>query len=271
MKKLLALSILAIFTLTAVGVEDADARRFGSGSSFGKSRTFKQPTQQRTAQQKASPINTQRGSAGTGMMGMLGGLALGGLLGAMFFGGAFEGINLFDIVIFAILGFILFRMFSSRSRRMQPMAYPEQSNGGQRDFGGFSEAQGQAVKPEIDEQFFLGAAKDIFVRMQAAWDKKDMNEIRGFCTPEVASRIEMEMNELGEKTTQTEVATLDAAISDTWVESNLEWAAVHFTAMIKEEEDGAETATHEVQEHWIFQHDLNSDDPTWYLAGIQQS
>jgi len=272
MKKLLALSILAIFTLTAVGVENAEAKRFGSGMSFGKSRTYKQPVQPRTTQQKATPTNTQRGYAGTGMMGMLGGLALGGLLGAMFFGGVFEGVNLFDIVIFGLLGYFLFRMLANRSRRMQPMAYSGQTGGSQQGFSGFdaSPAQGQAVTPEINEQFFLGAAKDIFVRMQAAWDKKDMDEIRGFCTPEVANRIEMEMNGLGEKTTQTEVATLDAAISDAWVESNLEWAAVHFTAMIKEEEDGAETATHEVQEHWIFQHDPNSDDPTWYLAGIQQ-
>jgi len=43
-----------------------------------------------------------------------------------------------------------------------------------------------------------------------------------------------------------------------------------FISKIREEEEGSETVTHEVQEHWIFRHDPNSDDPTWYLAGIQQ-
>lgn len=98
-----------------------------------------------------------------------------------------------------------------------------------------------------------------------------MDEIRAFCLPEVANRIELEMSNLGAKTTETEVATLNAEITDAWVESNLEWVAVHFTAMIQEKETGSETTTDEVQEHWIFQHDPSSEDPTWYLAGIQQS
>lgn len=271
MKKLLLLSILTIFTLSAIGIEEADARRFGSGMSFGKSRIFKQPAQQRAVPKKTAP-NTQRGAARTGMMGMIGGLALGGLLGAMFFGGAFEAINLFDIIIFGILAYILLKMMAGRARRQPGFAggQPQQ----QFDmFGGSAQetsVQGQAVTPDIDHDFFISAAKEIFMRMQAAWDNKDINEIRGFCTPEVASRIEVEMNLLGEKTNQTEIATLHAEIMDSWVESSLEWVAVYFTAMIREEEDGVETATHEVQEHWIFQHDPGGDDPTWYLAGIQQ-
>ncbi|MFC1545980.1 Tim44 domain-containing protein [Pseudomonadota bacterium] len=276
MKKLLVLSIMAIFTLTMVGVEEADARRFGGGSSFGKSRMFKQPTQQRTTTQKTTPANTQKGSARTGMMGMIGGLALGGLLGAMFFGGAFEGLNFFDILIFGVLLFILFKFFGRKARNS--MAYADGHSGREQQstglFGGGGEAepvQGHAVTPDIDQEFFLGAAKDIFMRMQIAWDAKDMEAIRGFCLPEVANRIELEMSNLGDKTTETEVATLNAEITDAWVESSFEWVAVHFTAMIQEKESGSETTSNEIQEHWIFQHDPASEDPTWYLAGIQQS
>ncbi|MCF7820896.1 MAG: 39S ribosomal protein L45 [Mariprofundaceae bacterium] len=275
MKKLLVLSMVAIFTLTMVGVDEADARRFGGGSSFGKSRMFKQPTQSATTTRKATPANTQKGSARTGMMGMIGGLALGGLLGAMFFGGAFEGINFFDILILGGLLFILFRFLGRRARGANAMAFAGNQQSSNGLFGGGAgegaPVQGHAVTPDIDTEFFLAAAKSIFVRMQAAWDKKDMDEIRGFCLPEVANRIELEMSGLGEKTTETEVATLNAEITDAWVESGLEWVAVHFTAMIQEQESGIETTSAEVQEHWIFQHDPNSDDPTWYLAGIQQS
>jgi len=273
MKKLFILSILAAFTLAAVGVEDADARRFGGGSSFGKSRMAKQPTQ-RVAPKKATPANTQKGSARTGMMGMIGGLALGGILGAMFFGGAFEGLNFFDILIFGVLLFILFKFLGRKARSSNAMAYAGGEQQGSGLFGGGEEAepvQGHAVTPDIDQEFFLNAAKDIFMRMQAAWDRKDMDEIRDFCLPEVANRIELEMGDVGEKTTDTEVATLNAEITDAWVESNLEWAAVHFTAMMQEKETGSEATAVEVQEHWIFQHDPASEDPTWYLAGIQQN
>ncbi|MDX8404059.1 MAG: Tim44-like domain-containing protein [Mariprofundaceae bacterium] len=278
MRKLIILSILAMFTLTAVGVEEADARRFGGGSSFGKSRMFKQPTQPRATPRKTTPANSQKGSARTGMMGMIGGLAMGGLLGAMFFGGAFEGLNFFDILIFGGLLFILFKFLGRKTQDSRSMAFSgNQSGREQQHFGLFGgsknepdSVQGKAITPDIDTKFFLDAAKSIFAQMQTAWDKKEMDEIRGFCTDEVANRIETEMSSLGEKTTQTEVATLNAEITDAWVESNLEWVAVHFTAMIEEQESGAETTTHEVQEHWIFQHNPDSDDPTWYLAGIQQ-
>jgi len=276
MKKLLVLSMMAIFTLTLVGVEDADARRFGGGSSFGKSRMFKQPTQQRTASQKTTPANTQKGSARTGMMGMIGGLALGGLLGAMFFGGAFEGLNFFDILIFGVLLFILFKFLGRKARSSNTMAYAgdqsarEQQSSALFGHGEAEPVQGHAVTPDIDQDFFLGAAKDIFMRMQVAWDAKDMEAIHGFCLPEVANRIEMEMGNLDGRTTETEVATLNAEITDTWVESNLEWVAIHFTAMMQEKESGSETTSNKIQEHWIFQHDPSSEDPTWYLAGIQQ-
>ncbi len=272
MKKLIVLSILTLFTLTSINAGDVEAKRFGMGSTFGKQRTFKQPSQQ-LAPKKTAPSNTQKGSARTGMMGMIGGLALGGLLGAMFFGGAFEGINFFDIFIFGILGYILFRMVAGRARR-QPGFVGGQPHQNFDMFGGNTEStspvQGQAVTPDIEPEFFINAAKDIFMRMQSAWDHKNMDEIRGFCTSEVADRIADEMESLDDHSTANEVAALDATISDSWVESNLEWVAVHFTAMIREEEDGEETVTHEVQEHWVFQHDPSREDPTWYLAGIQQ-
>ncbi|MDQ6959727.1 MAG: Tim44 domain-containing protein, partial [Mariprofundaceae bacterium] len=61
-----------------------------------------------------------------------------------------------------------------------------------------------------------------------------------------------------------------------WVESDLEWVAVNYTAMLHEktlDDSGTtlEDQTAEVNEVWIFQHAPLSDDPTWYLAGIQQS
>ncbi len=47
------------------------------------------------------------------MGGILGGLLAGGLLAALFGSGAFEGIQFMDILIIAVLAFILFKIFRS--------------------------------------------------------------------------------------------------------------------------------------------------------------
>jgi predicted lipid-binding transport protein (Tim44 family) len=55
----------------------------------------------------------------------------------------------------------------------------------------------------------------------------------------------------------------------------MEWVAVNYTAMLREQTlddngNAIENETTEVNEIWIFQHDPQSEDPTWHLAGIQQ-
>jgi len=292
MKKLLLFTMIAGFGLSMLGiVDDADARRFGGGSSFGKHRMAKPPTQSRTFNQRqATPQKStaagQRGSARTGMMGMLGGLALGGMLGAMFFGGAFEGINLFDILMIGgiiALVLIFLKRRTAASRPSFAGAQPSSSDFSQ-DFSTDGDADivdsaprqpvGAALRPDINAKHFIPAAKDIYVRMQKAWDNNDIEDIRKFCTPEISERIGRDMKP-GE-TNVTEVATLNAEIADSWIESDLEWVAVNYTAMLHEktlDDSGAtlDDQTAEVNEVWIFQHAPKSDDPTWYLAGIQQS
>ncbi|MDQ6996363.1 MAG: Tim44-like domain-containing protein [Mariprofundus sp.] len=288
MKKLILFTMMAAFGLSMLGLADnADARRFGGGMGFGKHRSVSPPTQSRMSKpRKATTAAGQRGSARTGMMGMLGGLALGGMLGAMFFGGAFEGINLFDILIIGGIIALVFMFLRKRAPARQPSyagAQPSSSDYAQDsstdgDAGIVDEVPGDpvgsALRPDINAKHFIPAAKDIYVRMQKAWDNNDIEDVRKFCTPEIADRIGRDMK-AGE-TNITEVATLNAEIADSWVESDLEWVAVNYTAMLHEktlDDSGTtlEDQTAEVNEVWIFQHAPLSDDPTWYLAGIQQS
>jgi len=138
-----ALAFVAALVLS-VGVMDvAEAKRMGGGKSFGGKSSFNQPAQNR---QQAAPANsnssgTQQSAAQTqnagqraamagrgGMMGMLGGLALGGLLGALFFGGAFENINFMDVLIFGLIAFALYKIFASRKRAAMPHAQPATAN-----------------------------------------------------------------------------------------------------------------------------------------------
>jgi len=293
MKKLLTLSLLAIFCLIASSPDYAEAKRFGGGSSFGKSfnnRTAA-PAPRMTQQKQAAPTKqTTTSPARGGMMGMLGGLALGGLLGAMFFGGAFEGINFFDIfiisaIIFAVLWFIRRKTQPAAEQYAYAGAYHDQTNeqfetSKQPDLFTSSQpvaqSSGQMLRPEIDETHFIPAAKDIFIRMQAAWDNKDIEDIRKFCAADIADKVEADMQALGSNRTRTEVGMLEAHIADTWIESDDEWVAIQFQAMLKEEtfttdEQLIENETHTAHETWIFRHAVNAEDPTWYLAGIQQT
>ncbi len=290
MKKLITVAMIAMFGIMISGVDLADAKRFGMGSSFGKQR-MSQPKSNSISQQKVAPQKSaaagQRGSTRGGMMGMLGGLALGGLLGAMFFGGAFEGINLFDIVLIGGIIALLFFFLRKRAPAQQASYAGGQPSGSMHDYAqnyatdkeetidqSPREPVGSALRPEINEKQFISAAKDIYVRMQKAWDSGDIEDIRQFCTPEIADRIARDMGPNSEN--RTEVATLNAEISDSWIESDLEWVAVNYAAMLREQavdHTGAtiEDQTAEVNEVWIFQHAPKSEDPTWYLAGIQQA
>ncbi|MDX8398278.1 MAG: Tim44-like domain-containing protein [Mariprofundaceae bacterium] len=285
MKTFLSILMLALFSFFAAPIDSAQAKRFGGGGSFGKS--FNQhraaPAPRMSQKNQAAPSKQQgKGSAARGgMMGMLGGLALGGLLGAMFFGGGFEGINFFDILIFAGIGFAIFWFMRRKMQSSQPYAYagPQVENSNNLDEFTNAEATVQAnhaIRPDIDHEHFTSAAKDIYLRMQASWDQKNMTDIRSFCNREVADIIEDDLAKLGQNQNRTEVGMLNAEIADTWIESDLEWVAVHFSAMLKEETidqagKSLENNSHSANETWIFSHDPKSSDPTWHVAGIQQA
>ena len=293
MKKAIIFSMLAVFISFSGLSTTAEAKRFGGGMSFGKSfkkqKSFSKPApQQGFNKQKAAPTQgAKTGSRAGGMMGILGGLAMGGLLGAMFFGGGFEGINFMDILIF---GGIAFAIFWFMRRAAGARREPEYAHAGHHNqsFGHTAEQQNNdafmgtettasaAAKPNIDTDHFVNAARDIFVRMQQDWDAKNEEDIRSFCTPEVTEHILADMARIGDNKTKTEIGMLEAEVAEMWIESDLEWVAVHFQAKLKEETMNmagvvVETENTDVNEIWIFQHNPNNDDPTWYLSGIQQA
>ncbi len=132
--------VVGIFLAGGV-IDSAEAKRMGGGKSFGGKSSHSQPYQNRqqsaagpsSAQSPAQAQNAgQRASLASkgGLMGMLGGLALGGLLGALLFGGAFENLNFMDIAIFAVIAFVLYKIFAARKRASMPHAYERTAAGG---------------------------------------------------------------------------------------------------------------------------------------------
>lgn len=132
--------VVGIFLAGGV-IDSAEAKRMGGGKSFGGKNSYSQPYQNRqqsaagpsSAQSPAQAQNAgQRASLASkgGLMGMLGGLALGGLLGALFFGGAFENINFMDVAIFALVAFVLYKIFAAKKRASTPHVQERMAAGG---------------------------------------------------------------------------------------------------------------------------------------------
>src|SRR5690606_35484023 len=111
------LPFFAVFLMVSLTVPDAEARRMGGGKSFGAAPMHKsQPAQRQTPQQQqATPRNQQQPPAASRWLGPLAGIAAGGLLASMLFGDGFQGLQLFDILIFGLIAFVLFKLFRRTS------------------------------------------------------------------------------------------------------------------------------------------------------------
>ncbi len=147
MNKNFLLFFITIISFAFILVSTVEAKRFGGGSSFGGKKSYSSPFKQKTtqkksfSQQKASATNQTRKqqlSKRGGLMGMLGGLALGGLLGALFFGGAFENFNFFDFIIigaiiWAVMWFIRRKAPAPQARSATSGAYDFDINNSQSD------------------------------------------------------------------------------------------------------------------------------------------
>ena len=117
----------------------------------------------------------------------------------------------------------------------------------------------------FDVEDFKHIAKMYFVRMQAAWDAGDEQDIRNFTTPEMFGVIKLDLMGRTEAT-HTDVVTLDAQVLGVEVKGETTMASVRMSGTIRESKDGVAEAFKEV---W------NLEKPTsarasWVLAGIQQ-
>jgi predicted lipid-binding transport protein (Tim44 family) len=138
-------TLLIGLALSLGGISDANAKRFGGGSSFGGRSSYSAPYQRsvtpsRPANQSQQPAATPNQAAKPGwanrpgLMGMLGGLALGGLLGSLLGGGAFHGINFMDMLIFGGIAFLLYKVFAAKNAgTVQPTAYNRTADNGYQD------------------------------------------------------------------------------------------------------------------------------------------
>jgi len=123
MKTMATLFAMVLAVFFAAAAPDAEAKRFASGKSFGKSyRTepYSNPSPAMSAAKPAQAGPAAAGSRGRGMLGgLMGGLLAGGLIAALF-GGAFSGLQIMDFLIIGLVAFLLFRFLKARQQAVRP-------------------------------------------------------------------------------------------------------------------------------------------------------
>ena len=292
MKKLFTLLTLAVFSFGLVAF-DAEAKRFGGGKSIGKQREAISPQAAPKSGQAPAAAPAPAAAGGSKWMGPLAGLAAGGLLAALFMGGAFEGINMMDVLMLAaLMAAVFFVVRMMRRPRQENTARPMQYSG-MGTTGGSSPTPAGATPAEqmpasgtqaptqaapvtrstgnIPADFqvepFLRNAKTSFIRLQAANDARDLSDIREYTTPQMFAEISMQINERGDEPQRTEVMSIDAELLEVVTENDTAIASVRFNGQLREAPNSAPEAFDEI---WHVQKDLKDSEAVWLLAGIQQ-
>jgi predicted lipid-binding transport protein (Tim44 family) len=121
-----------------------------------------------------------------------------------------------------------------------------------------------AVPAGFDAAGFERIAKMIFIRLQAANDEANLDDLRKFTTPELFASLRLDLQDRGTVKQQTDVMQLDAQIVDTAQEQGQWVVSVRFSGLIREEVGaGAESFT----ELWHLVKPLD-DSREWAIAGI---
>jgi predicted lipid-binding transport protein (Tim44 family) len=121
------------------------------------------------------------------------------------------------------------------------------------------------VPAAFDADGFTRTAKMIFIRLQAANDTADLDDLRRFTTPELFASIRLDIQERGDKPQTTDVAKVDAEVLDVVNEADRQVVSVRFHGEVIEEKGAAPTAFNEVW-HLVKPHD---DSHAWAIAGIE--
>ncbi|MBG7619181.1 Tim44 domain-containing protein [Herbaspirillum sp. AP02] len=229
--------------------------------------------------------------------GALLGLGLGALLSHLGLGGALASMisTILTVALIALAIMFVIRMFRRKQEASQPTpawagaaqqasdnasatpqigsmlktgeapaAAPQGGFGG--GFGNTEAVPAYGVPAGFDTVGFVRNAKTYFIRLQAAWDKADINDIREFTTPEMFAELRLQIQERGAASNQTDVVSLDAEVLGVETVGNDYLASVKFFGFIKEDPTASPVQFAEI---W------NLSKPAagqggWVLAGIQQ-
>ena len=283
---------------------DAEARRLGGGGSAGMKRSLpaqqKPATPPQQAQPNANPAQSANAVPATGaaaaaqaaprrswlapVAGLAAGLGLAALASHLGFGAElanFMMLALLVLVAFVAIRFVVARMGRGPARAEQLRyagAAPAEPDWAQRrpttaapmaagSTALAPDSSAQVLPQGFDTLAFERAAKLIFIRMQAANDAGDLQDLRAFTTPEMFAAARLDLQNRAGATQRTDVVQLAAEIADFAREDGRDVVSVRYHGLLREEAGGAAEPFDEVW-HLVRPSDASRD---WAIAGIQQS
>lgn len=119
----------------------------------------------------------------------------------------------------------------------------------------------------FDQAAFERLAKMIFIRLQAANDAGNLDDLRQFTTPELFASIRVDLQDRNGATQTTDVQRVDAQVVDFTTEASQQIVTVRFHGLIKEAPEAAAEAFDEL---WHLVRPVDESHP-WAIAGIQQA
>ena len=112
----------------------------------------------------------------------------------------------------------------------------------------------------------MRAAKLNYIRLQAANDEGNLEDLREFLTPEMFAEIKMQIIERGKAPQKTDVQQLNAEVIEVVTEGNQYIASVRFYGLVSEEINAPAIA---FDEAWNLVKPVDGSHG-WSIAGIQQ-
>ena len=289
MKKFV-LALVAVVIGVGMSVQDVEAKRLGGGGSFGMKRSTAPmqkaaPAPSTPAQNAApaavpgkpaaAPAAAPQASGMSRWLGPIAGLAAGiGLAALLSHFGLGEGVaNFLMILLLVMAAVFVFRLIFRKSQpsrhaglagaggapmRFEPVSAP---SGG----GGVGAVTADNIPADFDTEGFLRQAKLNFIRLQAANDAGNLDDLKQFLAPEVFAEVQMQYEERGKSRQETDVRQLEADILEVVTEGGQHIASVRFHGLIRED-GGSEQPFAEI---WHLAKPVNGSSG-WRVAGIQQ-
>jgi predicted lipid-binding transport protein (Tim44 family) len=262
-----------------------------------------QSPQQAAPAQQANPAAATAGGAAAAtraaspwrgaLMGLAAGLGIAALASWLGFGetlAAILTVVLLGLAIALVIGFVLRRLrgpqpaygTAGAPAREQPIGYEAQPapiaraavepataarpGSAMDEFmrGAAAAPQPWGVPAGFDAEGFLANAKSYYGKLQAAWDKGDLDELAEFTTNEMFTALTHELRARGGGTSRTEILALDAALLGIETSATDHLASVRFTGTLR-----VDGEAEQVDEVWNLVKPVDGK-TGWLLAGIQQ-
>lgn len=269
----LALALCLGLTLSL----DADARRLGSGKSLGSAPSHqsaplnKQQAAPASAAGNPAAAAARPASGASRWLGPLAGIAAGGLLASMFMGDGFEGMQIFDILIFGLIAFVIFKLIAARRRQAQPAmaggAPYERTSSAAPVFAGAAASAPIRAPSWFNEARFIEQGREHFLALQQHWDANEMDKIAEFFTPQMTAFLTQERASLGDGFQSTYIDNLQVQLDGLDDQADKTIATLTFSGLAKTSRfDQGEAFS----ESWRLER-AQGDNQPWLVAGIRQN